>query len=119
MMDLISDGLEEVHRSGEVFAAADLPFPDYLTGNVLFTHPNQGVVEIDSEQSLPLNLSISTASAALHSSQFTDTLISTHPISNGPPQSPQSPAPIPAIFDKLPTSPPRLSPVSYTELAQN
>ncbi len=123
-MDLMSDGLEEVRHSGEVFAAADLPFPDYLTGDASFTHPSQGVVEIDSEQSLPLNLSILTAPATLHSSRFTDILISAHPTSGGPPQSPQSPqspqppAPIPATFDELPTSPPPI-PALSTEPAQN
>ncbi|KAK0232270.1 hypothetical protein EDD85DRAFT_970646, partial [Armillaria nabsnona] len=118
-VDLMSDGLEEVRHSGEVFAAANLPFPDYLTGDASFTHPSQGVVEIDSEQSLPLNLSISMAPAASHSSRFTDTLICAHPTSSGPPQSPQSPAPISATFDELPTSPPPPIPVSRTEPAQN
>ncbi|KAK0472637.1 hypothetical protein IW261DRAFT_1570727 [Armillaria novae-zelandiae] len=94
--ELISDGLEEVHHSSKVFAAADVPFPDFLARDALFTHSSQ-------------------APTASHSSRVTDTLISSHPTGSGPPQLTLCPALIPAIVNELPMSPPLPILTSHTE----
>ena len=48
--ELISDKLEVIQQSANIFAAKSLPFPTYLTGIPTSTHPREGVIEIESSE---------------------------------------------------------------------
>ena len=53
--EMISDRIENINQSRNIFAAAHLPFPNFLTGSVASMEPQQGVLNMCS-QSLPLFL---------------------------------------------------------------
>jgi hypothetical protein len=71
--ELISDKLELIRQSGEIFAASHSAFPQFLTGSSHFIHPSQGVIDLDQVQSIPPSLSTELAisrpsmSLAVHS----------------------------------------------------
>ncbi len=58
--EIISDQLERITRSADVFAASHLSFPEFLSGKSLHTYPQAGVIELDDSNSLivPSSLSI-------------------------------------------------------------
>jgi hypothetical protein len=55
--ELISDKLELIGQSREIFAAPHSAFPTFLTGLSHSTHPNHGVIDLDQIQSIPPSLS--------------------------------------------------------------
>jgi hypothetical protein len=55
--ELISDKINLIQQSAEVFAASDTAFPVFLTGASSSTHPCEGVVDLDQIQSIPPSLS--------------------------------------------------------------
>ena len=55
--ELISDKLEIIQKSHEIFAAPHSAFPTFLIGSSSSAHPRQGVIDLDEGQSIPLSLS--------------------------------------------------------------
>jgi hypothetical protein len=55
--ELISDKLEGIQRSKEIFAAPHSEFPPYLIGSAHLVHPRQGVIDLDQVQNVPSSLS--------------------------------------------------------------
>lgn len=59
--ELISDKIGSIQQSAKVFAASQSPFPTYLTGSSTSTHPRQGVIDLDQNQTVPSSLSLDLA----------------------------------------------------------
>ena len=58
---MISDRIENINQSHNIFAAAYLPFPNFLTGFAASTAPmgpQQGVLSIDPAQPVPPSISV-------------------------------------------------------------
>jgi len=55
--ELISDKLENIRKSRDIFAAPHSEFPSFLTGSSRTAHPSQGVIDLDQAQSIPPSLS--------------------------------------------------------------
>ena len=55
--ELISDKLDQIHQSRDIFAAPQSPFPNFLTGSSTAVHPQQGVIDLDQTQPIPPSIS--------------------------------------------------------------
>jgi len=84
--ELISDKLEMIQKSREIFAASHSPFPTFLIGSSSSAQPSRGVIDLGESQSIPPSLSTELAishplipSIPPSSSQATELAIS-HPL---------------------------------------
>jgi len=75
--EIIPDKINLINQSHDIFAGQHLPFPEFLTGSATSVQPWQGMIDIDSAQSIPPSISVE--------------LTTSHGISLGPP-SPYLPA---------------------------
>ena len=50
---MIPDKIDLISQSHEIFAGQHLPFPEFLTGSATSVQPQQGMIDIDSAQSIP------------------------------------------------------------------
>ncbi len=87
--ELMTEQLENVQRSAGVFAASDLPFPAFLTGDAQTNEPSQGnfydMEVIPSTSSLSTSLSTQTAAPIHHREPHRPTPSHlTHPEFEGP-----------------------------------
>ena len=64
--ELISDKLDHIRQTRDIFAAPQSPFPNFLTGSSTAVHPQQGVIDL--EQTQPIPPSISTMLSISHPS---------------------------------------------------
>jgi hypothetical protein len=59
--ELISDKLENIRKSRDIFAAPQVEFPTFLTGSSSSAHPRHGVIDLDQAKSIPPSLSMELA----------------------------------------------------------
>jgi hypothetical protein len=49
---MIPDRLDLISQSHDIFAGQHLPFPEFLTGSAISVQPQQGMINVDSAQSI-------------------------------------------------------------------
>ena len=56
--EMIPDKMNLINQSRDIFAGQYLPFPEFLTGSATSVQPQQGMIDIDSTQSIPPSISV-------------------------------------------------------------
>jgi len=56
--EMIPDKMNLINQSHDIFAGQHLPFPEFLTGSATSVQPQQGMINMDSAQSIPPSISV-------------------------------------------------------------
>jgi hypothetical protein len=55
---MIPDKIDHINQSHDIFAGQHPPFPEFLTGSATSVQPQQGMINMDSAQSIPPSISV-------------------------------------------------------------